>query len=251
MLSQFIWSASIALEILLLTRGFQQRLTPKYPIFYSYIAFVLFEEVVSFVAQRNAHVYLYTYWITEFVGVLIGCGIVFEIYRIGLSAYPGTARMARWLLTGLFAIAAVKTIVTMVNYPGSWLSATPVEIEGAIRAVQGLAIVSLVALFLFYSIPFGRNLRGILLGYGLFVSWSIVCLTFASGANKAETVWAYTYSGSYLVALGLWSAHLWSYQPNPLPKGVVHLEQEYQRVAATTQRRLREARGYLAKAVGS
>ncbi len=46
MLSQFIWSASIALEVFLLARGLQQKLTHKYPIFYSYIAYVLFEDVI-------------------------------------------------------------------------------------------------------------------------------------------------------------------------------------------------------------
>jgi hypothetical protein len=251
MLSQFIWSASIALEILLLARGLQQKIVSRYPVFYSYIAFVLVEEVASFLTQGNKLAYLYTYWTTEFVGVLLGCGIVFEIYRIGLAAYPGTARMARALLAVLFAIASVKTLITLANYPGWWLTAKPVEIESAIRIVQGVAIVSLIALFLFYSIPFGRNLRGILLGYGLFVSWSIVCLTVAAVSNKAETVWSFTYSGSYLVTLGLWAVHLWSYRASPVPQRAVRIELEYQRVAAATHRRLREARGYLAKAVGS
>jgi hypothetical protein len=45
--------------------------------------------------------------------------------------------------------------------------------------------------------------------------------------------------------------HLWSYQPNPVPDRAIPLEQEYQRVAAATQRRFHTARGYLAKAVGS
>ena len=251
MLSQFIWSASIALEILLLARGLQQKIVSRYPVFYSYIAFVLLEEVASFLAHGHDLAYLYTYWITEFVGVLLGCGIVFEIYRIGLAAYPGTARMARALLAVLFAIASIKTLITMANYPAWWFYAKPVEIEGAIRIVQGLAIVSLIALFLFYSIPFGRNLRGILLGYGLFVSWSIVCLTVASVSNKAETVWSFTYSGSYLVTLGLWATHLWSYRASPVPQRAVRIELEYQRIAAATHRRLRDARGYLAKAVGS
>jgi hypothetical protein len=54
-----------------------------------------------------------------------------------------------------------------------------------------------------------------------------------------------------MVALALWCGHLWSYQANPQPKRFVHLEQDYQRVAAATQRRLHDARAYMAKAVGS
>jgi hypothetical protein len=253
MLPQFIWSASIALEVFLLARGLQQKLTHKYPIFYSYIAYVLAQEFVSLgIYYWNQHVYRYTYWLTEFVGVLIGCGVVFEIYRIGLAAYPGTARMARRLLAILFAIASVKALVEAANDPRWWLQASAVDVEAALRAIQGLAIISLVTLFVFYSIPFGKSLRGILLGYGLFVCWSVICLTYASDAvDRANSVWAYTSSASYMVALALWCGHLWSYQANRQPKRVVHLEQDYQRVAAATQRRLHDARAYMAKAVGS
>jgi hypothetical protein len=253
MLSQSIWSVSIALEVFLLARGLQQKLIRKFPVFYGYIVYVLIQEFVSLgIHYRYPRVYRYTYWLTEFVDVLIGCGVVFEIYRIGLAAYPGTARMARRLLAILFAIASVRALVEAAQDPGWWLQATAVDIEAALRAVQGLAIVSLVAVFLFYSIPFGTNLRGILLGYGLFVCWSVVCLTYAADAiDRANSVWAYTSSTSYLVALALWCGHLWSYQANPLPKRAIHLEQDYQRVAAATQRRLQDARSYVARAVGS
>jgi hypothetical protein len=253
MLTQSIWSVSIALEVFLLARGLQQKLTQKYPVFYGYISYVLIQEFVSLaIAYRYPHVYRYTYWLTEFVDVFVGCAVVFEIYRIGLAPYPGTARMARRLLAILFAIASVRALIQAAQDPRWWLQATAVDVEAALRAVQGLAIVSLVAVFLFYSIPFGRNLRGILLGYGLFVCWSVICLTYAADAvDRANSIWAYTSSASYPIVLALWCGHLWSYQANAAPKRAIQLEQDYQRVAIATQRRLHDARSYVAKAVGS
>jgi len=118
--------------------------------------------------------------------------------------------------------------------------------------VQSLAIIALVALFLFYAIPFGRNLRGILLGYGLFVGISVIQLTFVTNtASRFNRFWAHVSPGSYLMVLGLWALHLWSYAPNPEPKRAVRLEEQYQRIAAATGQRLREGRAYLAKVVGS
>ncbi len=260
MLSQPIWWASIALEILLLYRGVHQKLLSRYPVFYSYISFVLFGEVISLVVRdTGSKPYLYTYWITEFAGVALGCGVVFEIYRIGLCAYPGTARMARRLLGVVFVIAVAKGFMDAANEaarrgvePHWWGRATATDVEAYLRAVEALAIVLLVALFLFYSIPFGKNLRGVLLGYGLFVCWSVVCLPYASGVvDKAHSLWANTSPASFLIALTFWSVYLWAYHPNPVPKRTIHLELEYQRVARATQRRLEDARSYLAKAVGS
>jgi hypothetical protein len=176
--------------------------------------------------------------------------VVFEIYRTGLRAYPGTARMARNLLAFVFVMALTKALVDSWNDPQWWSIATNADLEKALRTVQSLAILALVLLFLFYSIPFGRNLRGILMGYGLFVAVSVIQLNFVTHtASRFNDFWSYVSPGSYFAVLGVWAAHLWSYRANPEPKKSVELEVQYQRLAAATSHRLREARGYLAKAV--
>jgi hypothetical protein len=255
MLTQVIWWSSIALESLLLIRGFREKLASRYPAFYFYIFFVLLQDLVCFAIRRSnsAKEYEFAYWTAEFLCVLVSCGIVLEIYRVGLAAYPGTARMARRLLGLIFVIVVVKTMVNIAVDPRWWTQATAKGVEGTLRGIQGVAVVSLVALFLFYSIPFGRNLRGIVLSYGLLVGFSVICLTFASSTAslRVQAVLGFLYSAIYPVFLTLWLVPLWSYEANPLPKYPVPLEQEYQRIASATQRRLHDARSYVARAVGS
>ena len=252
MLSQSIWWSSIALEILLLVRGLLARVASRYPAFYFYVSFVLLQDLLSFLVYRwyPPQIYRSVYWTTEFLGVLIGCGIVFEIYRVGLAAYPGAARMARNVLAIVFSTALAKGLADAANDPRWWLEATARDVEIVLRTVQAISLIALVALFLFYSIPFGKNLRGILVGYGLFVSASVVSMNFAPvGVRTFSDFWVYLFPASYLITLSVWTAHLWSYRAIPVPKETVRIEQEYQRLAAATHRRLQEARGYLAKAV--
>jgi hypothetical protein len=253
MLGQAIWWGSFVLETLLLVRGLQVKLLVRYPVFYVYLLFVWSQSLLRFfVYHLRPQLYSPVYWITEWLGILVGCGVVFEIYRVGLAAYPGAARMARNLLAFVFVMAFTKAVVETWNDPHWWSIATTMDLEHALRGVQALAIVALVVLSLFYSIPFGRNLRGVLLGYGLFVGESVVWLTFASaGGEKFHALWSYVHPASYFVVLGIWAMHLWSYAPNPEPKRAVRLEEQYQRIAATTSRRLREGRSYLAKVVRS
>jgi hypothetical protein len=254
MLSQSIWWASIALELLVLVRAFRGKLASRFPVFYCYVGFVVFEDIVSFLVYRfDPKFYPYTYWTTEFLCVLIGCGIVFEIYRVGLMSYPGTARMARNFLAILFILAAMKGLRVAANDPQWWLMAGTLALERTLRVMQAICIAALVALFLFYSIPFGKNLRGILLGYGFFIGMRVISLTFfmGGGADASRHFWGYAYTASYLLSLSVWCVYLWSYEANPVAQQSIHLEQEYQRIAAATQRRLRDARSYVAKAVGS
>ncbi len=218
MLDQAIWWGCIALETLLLTRGFRGRLLGRYPVFYTYIFFVCSQSLIRFsIYQSRPQLYPPIYWVTEYLGVFIGCGIVFE-----------------W------------------NDPHWWSMATNLELEGVLRTVQAVGLGALVLLFFSYSIPFGRNLKGVLLGYGLFIGESVIWLTFASsGGNRFRDIWFYLHPASYFVVLGVWAMHLWSYAPNPEPKRAVHLEEQYQSIAVATSRRLREGRAYLAKVVGS
>jgi hypothetical protein len=253
MLSQSIWWACITLEILLLARAIRGKLSFRYPVFYCYIFLVVFQDLISFlVYQWKPKSYPYVYWTGEFLCVLIGCAIVFEVYRVGLVSYPGTAMMARNILAVLFILAAAKGLKAAAHDPQWWLEANALELDRALRAMQAVGIAALVTLFLFYSIPFGKNLRGILVGYGFFIGLRVITLTFFIATSDASReFWGYTYSASYLLALGVWCAHLWCYKANPTPRHTIHLEQDYQRVATATQRRLHDARSYLAKAVGS
>ncbi len=251
MIGQAIWWACIAVEAVLLARALQSKLLSRYPAFYAYLLFVWMQSLLRFsVYHARPQLYAKVYWITEWLGVLVGCGVVFEIYRVGLLAYPGTARLARNLLAFVFLLASAKAILETGNNPVWWSSAMATDVELALRVVQALALVALVVLFLFYSIPFGRNLRGILQGYALFIGESVFWLAFVSwGGDKFRAFWSQIHPGFYFVVLSVWAVHLWSYVPNPQPGGAVRLEEQYQRIAVATNRRLQEMRGHLARIV--
>lgn len=251
MLGQAIWWACTAVEVLLLARALFRSLLKQYPAFYAYLLFVWMQSLLRFsVYHARPQLYAKVFWITEWLGVLVGCAVVFEIYRVGLRTYPGTARLARNLLAFVLLLAFVKATVETGNNPLWWSTAATFDLELALRVVQALALVALVALFLFYAIPFGRNVRGILLGYGLFLGESVVWLSFVPRSSENfRAFWSHIHASSYFVVLVVWALHLWSYVPNPEPKVGVRLEEQYQRMAAGTSRRLQEARGYLAKAV--
>ena len=251
MLGQIIWWSGVTIEAVILARGLFARLLKQYPAFYAYVLFVWLQSILRFsVYHARPQLYPKVYWITEGLGVLAGCAVVFEIYRVGLRAYPGTARLARNLLAFVLILAFVKATVETGNNPLWWSTATTLDLELALRVVQALALLALVVLFLFYAIPFGRNLRGVLLGYGLFLGENVIFFSFASKNWEAfRAFWAHIHPASYFVVLLVWAGHLWSYVPNPEPQRAVQLEEQYQRMAAATSRRLQEARGYLAKAV--
>jgi hypothetical protein len=251
MLIQAIWWGAIFLEALLLIRGLRAKLLSRFPVFYSYVLFVFCEDLLRFWIHRwRPDIYPQTYWITVFLGLMMGSVLVFEIYLIGLSAYPGTARMARNVLLFVFVVIFAKALVNASYGAVWWPAKTTLELERNLRIVQAFAVISLITLFLVYAIPFGRNLKGILFGYGFFIAVSVIQLTLVSYfGNKIQLLWSYAQPVSYLFVLGIWVRALWAYQPTPGTIPAAQLENDYKALIAATNRRFHEARASLGRVV--
>jgi len=131
MISLSIWLVSIALELLLVVRGVQQKLIHRFPFFYTYISFVLAADLLFFAIRLPAKspLYLYLYWCSEFLSLVLGCLVFFELYRVALNPYPGTARMARALLAVLFGLIRFR-------FPISYLCPFGPGISGPINPIQ-------------------------------------------------------------------------------------------------------------------
>jgi len=211
MFAQAIWLAGISLEALLIFRIWRTRNVRVYPLFFSYVTFILVQEILSYlVAHLRPTFYPGFYWSTEFIGVFAGCAVVMEFAWVGLAECPGVAKLARVALIATFSLTVGKVLLTAMQGALGWPVSLVVQLERDMRFVQIAAILSLLLLFLRYRVPLSRNLRGIIIGYGLFLAINIVNLTYLE--RLGETVHAlasHIQSSAYFFALCVWTAFLW------------------------------------------
>jgi len=249
MLASAILLTSLGLEGALLVRSIQGRFVRRYALFYSYLAWVLLLDLLSVpLSYWFPRAYSYVYWSSEFLSVLIGCGVVWEIYRTALSRYPGAARMAQNVLAFLFIISVSRIFVKAWNNPNWHPGATTLETERDLRIVQTLLLAGLVVLLVSYAVPISRNIKGMILGFGFFLATSVVNLTARDYFGETfEQAWSYIQPVSYLVVLGIWLTTLWAYSPAPEPEVESRLEVDYQALVAGTRRQLISARAHLAR----
>jgi hypothetical protein len=239
MLTLGIWWVGTLLEALLLWRGVQAKLVRVFPIFYSYLLLVLVSEVVRFVTYHSyASRYAFVYWLTQFLSLVVGSAVIFEIYRVGLSRFPGTARMAQYFLLIVFGIVFGKTVTNNFGPTELWITGSLVDLERNFRIVQAVALVALLSLFFLYAIPFGRNLRGILAGYGLFIAATITQFTllFYWRHDDVAAFWNYLQPICYDLVLCFWAVSLWSLDTVPEVEPQMQLEHDYQMLANSTRR---------------
>lgn len=248
-----LWLMALAFESVVLVRAALGNVLKYYPFFYLYLSCVLFRDAsLMAVYYLWPRIYGYAYWYSEFLNVALGCGVVWEVYKVALSRYPGAARMARNVLPFLFVFAASRIFVKAWNSPNWIPGRTTLETERDLRIVQMALLLGLVALFAYYAIPWRRNLKGIIYGFSVFVATTVIHLTFGYYLGESfRYLWPYIQPMVYIVVLLIWCWTLWSYEAAPELETNPRLEIDYQSMAAATKRQLRAAHTFVLKAIRS
>ena len=246
MLAQTILWSGVLLECLLLLRGLQGKLLARFPFFYFYILSMLLQTLLLFAVYHQApgH-YAVVYWTCQFVNLIVGSLVLFEIYRVALRVYPGTARVARNFVGFIFALTIAKVLVNQSYGAAWWPAKTTAELERNLRTVQAFAVLALLVVILVYAIPRDRNLKGILAGYGLVVANSIVQLSLLSHLGIAfQRVLLYIQPFSYIIVLGIWTVALWSpaREQSTAPSGPGVLQLDHAALVSRTEHDLQSIR---------
>lgn len=233
MLSWIIWSTGILMEALLLFRALRARLLGKYSLFYLYSASVLLMAVVLVFPG----IYQHWYWRTQFLTLIIGYGILLEILNHVLAPYPGAEKFAR--TSGIVAFGAIlcfALVYTPMKSPWSALGVM-VELERDLRTVQAIFLCGLSYVILYYGIAIGRNMKGMMIGYGLYIATSLVSLAVRAYAGTPffAEMQKLIQPLSFDISLVIWLTALWAYHPNPVQEPGIQLEADYEACVAKTR----------------
>jgi hypothetical protein len=253
-MSTFIlWLAGVAVEALILFVSFRRKLFTKYPLFYAYIASVLFFSIFMFLILLRSHDwYTHWYWIGQLVTLIIGYGVMLEILKQTLSPYPGAERFGTFVILGIFTVIFSYVIIQSLRMPHWSPASSTLEFERDLRGVQALVLVGILGVIFHYRIAIGKNLRGLIYGYGLYIGTSLMSLGLGAYAgSEAATHWNALQTFSYLVSLVIWAAAMWSYQPNPVPRGTGRgpggVEADYQTLVQKTRDMLDAMRSHITR----
>jgi type III secretory pathway component EscS len=253
MFAEILWGTGTALEGLLVFRSLKGRIFAAYPVFYVYLTYIFLQEFARFyVYLFHPTRYLHFYWYTQFFSVVLGYGVIWEIYRQALKHYPGAARAARSALALIFVFVLSKVLVAGMSGLLWSFARTTAQLERDLRIVQAALLIAIVALLAYYAIPAGRNLKGMIVGYGLFIGASIITLTFRSYfGDSFQPLWQYLPAATYYIVLIIWCFCLWSYHPSMQPEPEARVKHDYELLAKHTTKLLNQVRTNMVRVVRS
>jgi hypothetical protein len=253
MFSAILWLVALALESVLLLRAVRGNFLKHYPFFYLYLACILIRDgSLMPVYYLWPRIYGLAYWSSRSLIVVMGCGVVWEVYKVALSRYAGAARMARNVIPFLFIFSVSRLFVKAWNSPNWIPGSTTLELERDLRIVQMALVLGLVALFAYYAIPLRRDLKGIICGFSVSVATILIHLTLRDHLGDSfQHRWEYVQPMAYIIVLLIWCGTLWSYETAPELTTNPRLEVDYRSLATATRRQLRAVHTYVLKAIRS
>jgi branched-subunit amino acid transport protein len=208
----------LILQGFILYQGFRGRLLSRYPLFYLYISSSLLGSgMMSVVFFTHPESHAAWYWPTQYVTMLAGCGLIIEMLRYIPFSYrdtTGLATITRYVLLAVVVCFLAACFLT----PGVFrVVAIDVLLERDFRLAQALILLFIAAIVFRYELPIGRNVKGIFLGYGLYVGASLVTLAVDRYAgSRFDAVWAFVQPFSYTVSHVIWLVTLWRFYPGPI-----------------------------------
>jgi phage shock protein PspC (stress-responsive transcriptional regulator) len=203
-----------ALEVVLIWRAWKCALFSRFPLFYSYIAYVLLGSTTSLLIYRlRASYYPTFFWEFFLISLLVEFGVLIEISDHMFDLYPAIRRLGRFLagcVCGVFSFY----IVLAFTHPLSRRAAT-LDLFKRVSITKAAIIIVLLAMARYYRLPVGKNVAGLMLGFSAYLGINIVNFAleerFAPGVY--DSVFAVVGPLSSIVCLLIWTAKLWRYEP--------------------------------------
>ncbi len=248
-----VWIVGTLLELLILLRGWYSGILKKFAFFYTYLAAVSVYSVLAYVILKNKPAaFPGFYWFGQFITLLIGCALILEIFSHVLSAYPGVERFAKFGSLTVFGLILCVGFI----YPGSLslgkFAQSEIELERNLRTAQIVLLMVVVGIVFYYAIPIGRNIRGIICGYGLYLGTSLLSLALRSYLGTGfDAMWRVVQPLSFDFSLLIWLISLWIHRPNPLPAREGQSEADYETLVSLTKAQIEAMRSQLGRSTRS
>ena len=217
LLSQMIRAAAVALEACALVLMLRQARWRAYPFLCLYTIWLLVgNSVQEITSAYKPAIYASLYWRDDTIDVIVRFLVIWEVFR---QTFPRSSRLNKSLSRGLGIIAFGLLLFGCALFWGyqnySGIRSLHLALDRTFGFVQAVMILGTLLVARYYGVRCGRNVRGIALAFGGWVSISTATNAMADLANSFLPYWYYLRPLSFVVMMAVWIWALWVYEPNP------------------------------------
>jgi len=118
-ISYILWPVGPALQTAICVYLWRRNLRARYPLFFSYCAFMVLSSVALFSVSRlaglNSEQYFYVYWSVNAVRVGLGFAVIYELFRVALKPYHALRDLGTILFMWAGLMMMLVGVLTAMN----------------------------------------------------------------------------------------------------------------------------------------
>lgn len=214
------------LELCALLLLLRKSLWRVYSRLFIYVSWLLIGNCALLVSYLSFRAFYPTlYWHIDTIDVVLRFLVVWEVFQ---QTFPRTSGLNRSLSRGLGMIALILLVFATAsfwNYQNyASVRSVHLALDRSFGFVQALMILGTLVMARYYGLRCGRNVRGIALAFGAWVSISTANNAMADLASSFLPYFYYLRPLSFVLMMAVWVWALWIYEPNPPIKETEGLE---------------------------
>lgn len=214
-----LWFAHPVLQLAILGMMFWRKLHRIFPVFFSYIALQVATFAFTF-PLRYHPAFFYFYWITTAISVVVGFGVIHEVFLDVFRPYHTLRDLGsvlfKWAGLVMLMVAAVVAASTSPAMQEP-IVAGITTLQRSVRVVQ----CGLVLFLLVFSRYLGTHWRqksfGIAIGFGMFASVELSLVALNSSAVLSQDMTSIINMVAYNATLMIWMGYMTVTSPERAP----------------------------------
>ncbi len=214
---------TVSLQILLALHMARKRILQEYPVFFCYTVFTVCHQVGGYLILKlvpSFTIYFYYFWMGNSISILLGFGVIRELFNSVLQRYEGILELSRLLFRWALVLLLVVSTLAALASPSQEafpISVAVLTLERIVRIVQCGLILFLFLFAKTLGLSWRHHSFGIAFGFALFAAVSIVVygVRMHLGSVAAPAVETLIPT-SYMLASSIWAAYLFSPVPQPM-----------------------------------
>lgn len=217
-LSYIIFVTSLLLQLGLVFRLIVNKCWRKYfwPFLYVCYTLVIMNLVLFAILKFRPDLYKGSYWQCESISIGLRFFVIWDVFRQTFRTVPTVYRTVSKGLAVLALIPmalSLSSLLTLGSY-GRFIHAY-FAVERSFDFVQGFLLLSMLAAARYYGLRLGRNVWGVAVGFGAYLSVSTMIFSMFDLGVSIEPFMQVLSPLSFVAMLAVWTWALWVYAPNP------------------------------------
>jgi hypothetical protein len=211
--------SAILLEGLLLWRLIRHGQCIRYPHVTLFVAFDLLSNIVLFLIDRSRPAWFAdAYWRIASISLFLRFLVNWEFFR---GVFPRRSTLHD--IASRIVVTVVLSTLPAIGFLG-WKQASSLPyvylhfspaVEQYVSLGQAVLLLAAAAIAWYYRIPLGKNLRGLSLGFGIFLLLRVVNFASLQVFRGFGSYWRVLTPMTFIGMVAIWLWAFWQFAPSP------------------------------------